>query len=111
MAKVKTISAKDFKEFNKHGKIKLIDVSKIEKFNAGSIPNSVNVPYKIFKTSYQSFAKKDMPNYVTDYAGTRKAAKAAKILMKNGYDVTFIEGGSDAYAIHYNLVRLIRTEE
>lgn len=102
----KEIEAKNFKEFNKKNQIILIDVSKKDLFDSGSIPNSINVPYKLFKKNYEKYVSQDKPIYITSNSGSR-AKRYAKFLSKKGYDATFIKGGSDAYGLNYPLVRKI----
>ena len=81
------------KEISKKG-IQLIDVRTPEEFNAGHIPNAININFMSsdFKTQISKL-NKNKAVYVYCQAGGR-SAKASKMFLENGFkEVHDLKGG------------------
>ena len=81
-------------------KVVLLDVRTPEEFDAGHLPNAININW--FDSNFQQQIKevvaKDKPVYVYCKVGGR-SAKAAQKLEALGYKVTDLSGGYDAYKL------------
>ncbi|MGX7059296.1 rhodanese-like domain-containing protein [Vagococcus humatus] len=86
----KTIKEEEFKELMR--KSQVIDVREKDAFDAGHILGARNLPYSMFKQTYESL-RKDQSILLYDQKKTM-AIRAANILRKHGYqNIYILKGG------------------
>lgn len=78
-----------------------IDIRKIEDYNRGSIPNSINIPRKNLLLYPEKFLNKEKKYYIYCESG-EKSLKVSKELKELGYNTINVEGGYNAYKKYLN---------
>lgn len=70
----------------------IIDVREPSEFQAGNIPNSINIPVDILLDNYEKYLKIGIPYYI--YCETSlRSSRVCEFLSDLGYDVYLIENG------------------
>ena len=71
----------------------LLDIRETKEFNQGHVANAINIPHKKINDSLSQLEKyKDKQIIVTDQLG-QHAGTIGKILAKEGYEVSRMQGG------------------
>jgi len=92
---MKNITAAEFQKVNKSEEVVLIDVREKDEYQAGHIPGADNFPLSELGTTYTNLDK-NQSYYVVCQAGGR-SGRACEFLEGQGYQVTNVEGGVEAY--------------
>lgn len=93
---MKTISAEELQKRCQTEKIAIIDVREEHEFQAGHIPTAENFPLSSLETGYKKL-QSQQKYFVVCQAGARSAA-ACQFLEVQGFDVTNVSGGMNAWA-------------
>lgn len=96
--KYNTISGSKLDNFLNNDNILILDVRRVEEFRSGHIPNAKNIPVGELSSRLSELnSYKDSKIIVYCAVGVR-SAKAADILVKNGFnDVYNLSGGISSY--------------
>ena len=93
---MKTISAADLEQQYQSEKLAIVDVRERHEFQAGHIPTAVNLPLSELETGYKKL-EPQYKYYIICQAGARSAA-ACQFLAMQGFDVTNVSGGMNAWS-------------
>lgn len=93
---MKTISAADLEKQYQSEKLAIVDVRERHEFQAGHIPNAGNLPLSELETGYKRLDP-DYKYYVICQGGARSAT-ACQFLAMQGFDVTNVSGGMNAWS-------------
>lgn len=83
------------------GKINIIDIRNIEKYNNNHIPNSINIPHEKLIINPDKYLDKEKKYYIYCQKGIT-SYKTCQILIKQGYNVTNINGGYESWILKNN---------
>ena len=89
------ISAKDLYDKLQAEELRLIDVREVDEFTAGHISGAQNLPLSTLPENYGKLDKQ-IPYHIICQKGGR-SARACEFLEGQGYHVTNVEGGVEAY--------------
>lgn len=92
---MKKISAKDLYEKLQAEELQLIDVRETDEFAAGHVAGAQNLPLSSLAENYGQLDKK-IPYHIICQKGGR-SARACEFLEAEGYQVTNVEGGVEAF--------------
>ncbi|EGA89825.1 Rhodanese domain protein [Planococcus donghaensis MPA1U2] len=93
---MKSISTQELQTLLAEGKqVNVIDVREASEVATGKIPGAVNVPLSLLEFKMNELDKKE-EYYVNCQAGGRSSS-ACKFLDNQGYNVTNVEGGMNAW--------------
>lgn len=84
---------------NKKGKINIIDIRNIEKYNNNHINDAINIPIEKLLIEPEKYLDKETRYYLYCQKGM-SSYNACNILSKLGFKVTNINGGYESYIIH-----------
>ena len=90
------ISVNELKELNNPI---IIDIRNIEKYNNNHIMNSINIPMEYLLIKPEKYLSKEKKYYLYCQKGIQ-SRKICKILTNNGYNVTNIMGGYEAWILN-----------
>ncbi|WP_304949349.1 rhodanese-like domain-containing protein [Streptococcus sinensis] len=93
---MKTISAADLEQQYQSEKLAIVDVRERHEFQAGHIPTASNLPLSELETGYKKL-EPQYKYYIICQAGARSAA-ACQFLAMQGFDVTNVSGGMNAWS-------------
>ena len=93
---MKTISAADLEQQYQSEQLAIVDVRERHEFQAGHIPTAVNLPLSELETGYKKL-EPQYKYYIICQAGARSAA-ACQFLAMQGFDVTNVSGGMNAWS-------------
>lgn len=92
---IPSISIKDLLKDNKKN---IIDIRSIENYNNNHIPNAINIPFEKLITNPSQYLNKNTMYYIYCRSGIT-SKKICEILLKQGYRVTNISGGYEAWLL------------
>ena len=92
---MKEISFNDFLAKYQAGEIQVLDVREQEEYDALHLDGVRLLPLSELADRYQEL-ELDQPYYVICKSG-RRSARACQFLEEQGYDVTNVQGGMDAF--------------
>lgn len=92
---MKEIPFNDFVAKYQAGEINVVDVREQEEYDALHLDGVRLLPLSELADRYQEL-EKDHPYYVICKSG-RRSARACQFLKEQGYDVTNVQGGMDAF--------------
>ena len=92
---MKEILFNDFVAKYQAGEINVVDVREQEEYDALHLDGVCLLPLSELADRYQEL-EKDQPYYVICKSG-RRSARACQFLEEQGYDVTNVQGGMDAF--------------
>ena len=92
---MKEIPFNDFVAKYQAGEINVVDVREQEEYDALHLDGVRLLPLSELADRYQEL-EKDQPYYVICKSG-RRSARACQFLEGQGYDVTNVQGGMDAF--------------
>ena len=93
---MKTISAADLEQQDQSEQLAIVDVRERQEFQSGHIPTAVNLPLSELETGYKKL-EPQYKYYIICQAGARSAA-ACQFLAMQGFDVTNVSGGMNAWS-------------
>ena len=92
---MKHISAKELHSLLETNKIELIDVRELDEFANGHVAGARNLPLSSLANNYSSLDKEVSYHIICQKGG--RSARACEFLEGQGYHVTNVEGGVEAY--------------
>ena len=92
---MKEIPFSSFYQAYQKGNIHVLDVREQEEYDALHLDGVRLLPLSELADRYQEL-EKDQPYYVICKSG-RRSARACQFLKEQGYDVTNVQGGIDAF--------------
>lgn len=93
---MKTISVADLEQQYQSEQLAIVDVRERHEFQAGHIPTAANLPLSELETGYKNL-EPQYKYYIICQAGARSAA-ACQFLAMQGFDVTNVSGGMNAWS-------------
>ncbi|CRH91986.1 Thiosulfate sulfurtransferase glpE [Chlamydia trachomatis] len=91
----KSLTTSQLAQLLERQSIQLLDVREASEYAAGHIPRAINLPLSTLGESI-SRLDKETPYHVVCQMGGR-SARACQFLEENGFDVTNVTGGTDAF--------------
>ena len=92
---MKEIPFNEFLQKYQAGEIQVVDVREQEEYDALHLDGVLLLPLSELADRYQEL-ELDQPYYVICKSG-RRSARACQFLEEEGYDVTNVQGGMDAF--------------
>lgn len=74
----------------------LIDIREVDEFIHGHMPSAQNIPMMGVLMNTEQFLNKETTYYIICETG-RRSMEACQVLLKQGYDVVNVAGGTSAY--------------
>ncbi len=90
------ITTVELERLYKKEPIQIIDVREESEFAIEHIPNAINLPLSAFPEIVSGLNKKR--EYYVVCAGSNRSEKASKELRALGFNVTYVEGGMNAWS-------------
>lgn len=81
------------------GNVNLIDIRSIEKYNSKHIMNAINIPMEQLLINPSKYLNRHERYYIYCQKGIQ-SRKLCQILTSNGYNVTNITGGYEAWILN-----------
>lgn len=96
---IQSITINDFLKLK--GKLNIIDIRTIERYNNNHIENAINIPFEKLLLNPHNYLNKENKYYLYCQKGST-SYNACQILSKMGYNVVNISGGYESWIMSKN---------